>query len=109
MRKICVLVIAAISAALILAPSAAADPAGPITPNDYQFLRDMAQMGVTGTPFAMISEGHWICTSLDRGDSVNNLDSKVKADNPQFTQDQVNALFGLAVFHYCEYNSGKLS
>jgi hypothetical protein len=107
--KITIPTIAAVSAALILAPSAAADPSVPITPNDYQFLRDMAQMRVTGTPFAMISEGHWFCTSLDRGDSVDNLDSKVKTDNPQFTQDQVNALFGLAVFHYCEYNSGKLS
>jgi hypothetical protein len=69
----------------------------------------MAQMGVTGTPFAMISEGHWICSSFDRGDRVKDLDSKIKADNPQFSQPQVNAMIGFSVATYCEYNAGKLS
>jgi hypothetical protein len=98
----------AVSAALILAPTATADPAVPITPNDQQLLRGMAQMGVTATPFDMISEGHWICSSLDQGDGVNDLDSKIKADNPQFSQRQVNALIGFSVAAYCEGESGKL-
>jgi hypothetical protein len=65
-------------------------------------------VGVTGTPFAMISEGHWICSGLDQGDSVNDLDSKIKADNPQFSQLQVNALIGFSVGAYCEGDSGKI-
>jgi Protein of unknown function (DUF732) len=95
------------AAAVIVAPTAGADPAS-ITSNDNDFIRLMAQEGVTGSPSDMISEGHWICTNLIQGDSASDLDSQIKSKNPRFSQEQVNALVGFAVGEYCEGESGRL-
>jgi hypothetical protein len=57
----------------------------------------------------MVGEGHWICTNLIHGDSSTDLDSQIKAKNPQFSQLQVNALIGFSVAAYCEGESDRLS
>jgi hypothetical protein len=95
------------SAAVIVAPTAAADHTS-ITSNDNDFIRLMAQEGVTGSPSDMISEGHWICTNLIHGDTASDLDSQIKSKNPQFSLEQVNALIAFAVADYCEGESGRL-
>jgi hypothetical protein len=97
------------AAVVALAPVAAADPSVPFGPNDTQFLKGMAQLGIVGTPYEMISEAHWICTSLTNGDTVGDLQSKIRADNPAFSERQVNGLIGESVFFYCQYNQPKLA
>jgi hypothetical protein len=91
------------------APNAAADPSEAITPIDNNYIRGMAQEGVTAAdPRDMIDEGHWVCTSLINGQTLNDLDAQIKSKNPRFTQVQVNALIGFAVAQYCEGESAKL-
>ena len=105
----CVTILAAVAATLMFAPVSGADPGDSLTSNDYQFVHNMAAMGVTGTPSDMVGEGHWICTNLIHGDSSNDLSSQIKSKNPQFSQLQVNALIGFAVAAYCEGESDRLS
>jgi hypothetical protein len=100
--------IAAVCAALILAPAAAADP------NDDLFLQDMARDGIRVFPIPLTEEGHSICHTLDLGPSgggyVPDLaDRMAQAFQPFLTHQQVADMIVDSVAAYCPYHRDALT
>jgi hypothetical protein len=95
-------IIAAVSAALILAPAAKADPA------DINYLQELMAMNLTpatlhappGTQ-GVIALGHGICQDLGKGRDPNGMVSAIERSLPNLTQNQVQFLISAAVTNYC--------
>jgi Protein of unknown function (DUF732) len=100
--------IAAVSVALILAPTPSADP------NDDIFLRNLANAGITDFPYPLVNEGHSICRTLDLGPSGGGYvpdmaDRMSQAFHQWLTDHQVAALIVNSVLAYCPYDRDKLN
>jgi hypothetical protein len=108
------LIAAAVSAALILAPAAQADPdPGIFTQNEANYLLELSHQGILPQTLGMLNGrnevglGYGICDALaDHSD--NDVQAGIKRHWPNLTQVQVNALIGFAVADFCEQNAGKL-
>lgn len=96
--------IAAVSVALILAPTARADP---LTQNDEQFLQEVAAVGITGNPHGLISGAWNVCRDLDGGVSESDWESKLQRYSG-YSEPQSRAYIAQAVGHYCPSDVDKL-
>jgi Protein of unknown function (DUF732) len=100
--------IAAVSIALILVPTASADPI------DDAFLRDLANAGITHFPYPLVQEGHSICHTIDLGPSGGGyvpdlLDRLSQTFHQWLTQQQTADLVVDSVLAYCPYDRDKLN
>jgi hypothetical protein len=108
-----VTVLVALTAPLILAPTAQADT-GIFTLAEAQYLEQLAGQGILPQTLGMtngrdeVGLGHGICVALnDHSHDV--VDAGIKRNWSNLSQLQINALVGFAVADFCEQNAGKLS
>lgn len=113
--------IAAVSAALILAPAGYAEPCAwptgndcgnpafdPNYPNNAQFLAAVRATGISQHPHALISGArNTVCPELEEGVPENKIVADLE-NQSGFSQIQAYAYIGHAVGHYCPNEYGKL-
>jgi hypothetical protein len=102
--KITIPIVAGVLAALILAPTANADP---LTQNDEQFLQEVTAVGINGNPHGLISGAWNVCRDLDGGVSESDWESKLQKFSG-YTEFQSRAYIAKAVGHYCPNDADKL-
>lgn len=107
--------ISAFCPAVVVSGAASADPGYErFSPNDVQYLQNLASAGLNPTTLGLPSLTHEValgqgtCGALDRA-SANDVDAGIKRHWPNLSDSQVNALVRSSVAAYCQYNSGKLS
>jgi hypothetical protein len=117
MRKISVLVIAAISAALTLAPIGHAEPCGadcgnqyfdPNVPNNAQFLAAVRATGISGSPHGLISGAlNTVCPGLDGGQRYQSIAAQLQ-QQAGYSEGQAQTYIVQAVSRYCPNDAAKL-
>jgi Protein of unknown function (DUF732) len=99
--------VAAVSIALILAPTASADT------TDDVFLQKLANDGIREFPYPVVEEGHSICHTIDLGPSGGGympdvLDRMSQTFHQWLTHQQTADLVVDSVLAYCPYDRAKL-
>jgi hypothetical protein len=95
-------VLVALTAPLILAPSAHADPT-----DDMNYIQELYAMGMdrttlhAPTPQAMLDLGHSICQTLGNGRDPDALASHIEGALPNLSMNQAQFLISAAVTNYC--------
>jgi hypothetical protein len=119
--KIAVLAVAAVSAALIQAPTGfaepCANPAGndcgnpiydPNLPNNAQFLAAVRATGISGASHGLISGAvNTVCPNLDQGKPYQNIIADLER-YARYSPGQAQTYVAEAVSHYCPNDAGKL-
>ncbi len=114
-------IIAAVSAALILAPTGHAEPCAwptgndcgnpafdPNFPNNAQFLAAVRATGISGAAHGLISGALTnVCPGLDQGKPYQNIVAELERYSG-YTPGQAQTYVAQAVGHYCPNDASKL-
>jgi Protein of unknown function (DUF732) len=119
--KITIPAIAAVSAALILAPTGHAEPCvspssndcgnpyfDPNDPNNAQFLAEVRATGISGNFHSLISGArNTVCPGLDGGQPYQSIAAQLQQYSG-YSPAQAHTYITQAVAHYCPNDAGKL-
>jgi Protein of unknown function (DUF732) len=119
--KITIPIIAAASAALILAPVGHPEPCvspsgndcgnpyfDPNDPNNAQFLAEVRAAGIPGVPHGLISGArNTVCSGLDGGQPYQSLAAQLQQYSG-YSPAQAQTYITQAVAHYCPNDTSKL-
>lgn len=121
MDKMLATLIAALSAALILAPTGHAEPCAspsgndcgnpdfdPNYPNNAQFLAAVRATGISGAAHGLISGAlNTVCPDLDQGQPYQNIAATLEQYSG-YSPEQAHTYIAQAVSRYCPNDAGKL-
>ena len=113
--------VAAVSAALILAPTSYAEPCAsptsndcgnpyfdPNYPNNAQFLAAVRATGISGVAHGLISGAlNTVCPDLDQSQPYPNIAATLEQYSG-YSPSQAHTYIAQAVSHYCPNDTGKL-